>query len=697
MHDIVLISTFNNYTNALARNEPTRVKHNFLSVSYFVALPSSIHTLGYSIKPREVAILACLALTFVVSITHAEGWQHYGASLRGDRYATPSTITPESVVHLAEAWTYRTGDASDGTEFDGNRSNFKATPVLIQDKLIFSTGFNRVVALDPATGKEVWSFDPDVDFSRSYSEMFTSRGVAVWVDTNKDSEQCHTRVFAGTLDARLLAIDANTGKPCIDFGREGQIDLSRGIRRYRKSDYSVTSPPIVVGGLVIVGSSIGDNGAVDLEPGLVRAFDARDGSLAWLWDPIPRSERHPGSASWINVRGNRTGAANVWSVMSADPERDLVFLPTTSPSPDFYGGERIGDNAFANSVVALSASTGKFVWGYQTVRHDLWDYDLAAQPLLFEHVASDGKKRPAVAQASKTGFIFVLDRETGEPLHPVEDRVVPQSDVPGEETSKTQPFPKLRLHTTDAQPLPIWEYTSEHRESCERLLRGIRYEGIFTPPSLEGTLLYPGNPGGTNWGSMAYDEVNRIGYVIVNRLPTVVKLIPRDQFRDADRRGTLNGARAQHTEQDGTPFGMARFDLFYDDIPCLKGPWSTLVAVDLDQGTVIWETAIGAITWIDDAEEVAHWGYFTFGGPMVTQGGVVFFATPNDKKLRALDGTDGKEVWSQDLPAGVHSTPMGYRYLDNDYVVVTAGGSLTEGAGRGDYVISYRLAIEGEP
>ena len=652
---------------------------------------------SYLINLRNAVAFSCLAIMLVGSIASAEGWQHYGSSLRGDRYATPSSITPSSVKHLTTAWTYRTGDTTDGSEFDGNRSNFKATPVLIQNKLIFSTGFNRVIALDPATGKELWSFDPDVDFSRSYSEMFTSRGVAVWVNPEEVSGTCDVRVFVGTLDARLIAIDANDGELCTEFGKAGQIDLSRGIRRYRKSDYSITSPPIVVGGLVIVGSSIGDNGAVDLEPGLIRAFDARDGSLEWLWDPIPRSERHPGSASWLKVRGNRSGAANVWSVMSADLERNLVFLPTTSPSPDFYGGERIGDNAFANSVVALRASTGQFVWGYQTIRHDLWDYDLAAQPLLFEHIASDGKTRPAVAQASKTGFVFVLDRETGEPLHLVEDRVVPQTDVPGEHTSKTQPFPKLRLHATDARPLPIWEYTPEHRENCEKFLNGVRYEGIFTPPSLEGTLLYPGNPGGTNWGSMAYDKEKRIGYVIVNRLPTVVKLIPRDQFRDADRRGTLNGAPAQHTEQNGTPFGMARFDLFYDDIPCLKGPWSTLVAMDLDQGTVIWETAIGAITWINDAEEVAHWGYFTFGGPMVTQGGVVFFATPNDMTLRALDGADGKEVWSQDLPAGVHATPMAYRYLDNDYVVVTAGGSLADGNGRGDYVISYRLASKGVP
>ena len=632
---------------------------------------------------------------FVLSAEGAERWSHYGGSLKGDRYVKPSSIAPENVKQLLEAWTYRTGDATDGSEFDGDPSNFKATPILIHDKLIFSTGFNRVIALNPATGKELWAFNPNVDFSKSYSEMFTSRGVAVWVDSDEGSVECRVRVFTGTLDARLISIDAHTGELCLEFGKAGQIDLSAGIRRYRQWDYSLTSPPTVVGDLVIVGSAIGDNGATHLEPGLIRAFNARNGALAWLWDPVPRSERHPGSASWTNVIGNDTGGANVWSVMSVDSARDLVFLPTTSPSPDFYGGMRLGDNAFANSVVALQASTGRFVWGYQTIHHDLWDYDLASQPLLFEHVASDGTERPAVAQASKTGFVFVLDRETGEPLHPVEERNVPQTDVPGEQTSKTQPFPKLRLHTSDAQPLPIWDFTPEHREGCERSLEGIRYEGIFTPPSLNGTLLYPGNPGGTNWGSMAYDESRRIGYLIVNRLPTVVKLIPRKEFAQADRIGTVNDVRAQHTEQHGTPYGMARFDLFYDGLPCLKGPWTTLVAVDLDEGEVRWESTIGSITWRDVGEQAAQWGYYTFGGPMVTQGGVVFFATPNDNNLYAFNATNGDKLWDRSLPAGVHATPMGYRYKGADYVVVTAGGDLTEGSGRGDYVIAYRLALNG--
>ena len=629
-----------------------------------------------------VGLAALIGAGKVYSTDPVDGWPHYGGSLGGDRYAAPSGITPESVERLSLAWVYRTGDATDGDGFDRNPSRFQATPILVGGKLIASTGFNRVFAVDAGTGEEVWTFDPKVSFAKSYSEMFASRGVAAWQDAAAPQAPCRARVFLGTLDARLFALDADTGVPCADFGKAGEVDLSAGIPRFRKRDYSVTSPPTVVGDLVIVGSAIGDNGAAYLEPGVVRAYDVRDGTLVWAWDPVPRSDDHPGADSWAKVRGNRTGGANVWSVMSADPGRDLVFLPTTSPSPDFYGGKRLGDNAFANSVVALKASSGEFVWGYQTVRHDLWDYDLASQPLLFEHTSADGTKRPAVAQATKTGFVFVLDRASGEPLHPVEEREVPGSDVPEEEAARTQPFPKLQLLDTDARPLRFWDYTAEHSAGCQRLMAGVRYEGIFTPPSLEGSMLYPGNPGGTNWGSMAYDHGSRIGYLVVNRWPTIVKLLPRREFRAAQRKGTLNGVQAQHTAQDGTPFGMARTELVHDGLPCLAPPWSTLVAVDLDEGIIRWERPAGTVPAVNS------------GGPMVTAGGVVFLATSSEKRLRAYDGAGGNELWTRELPAGAHSTPMGYRHDGMDYVVVTAGGSLAAGSGRGDHVIAFRLASD---
>lgn len=633
-----------------------------------------------------------LSQCLVVANAENETWSHYGGSLAGERYVENSSINADTVSSLELAWKYRTGDSTDGSDYDGNESFFKATPILVGDKLIFSTGFNRVIALDPKTGEEHWRFDPQVDFSDDYSEMFTSRGVASWTNEQpSDLTICQVRVFIGTLDARLIALDAQTGELCIDFGRKGTVDLSKGIRKYRKKDYSVTSPPTVIGDLVVVGSSIGDNGAVQLESGVVRAFDVRHGKLVWTWDPIPRDRDAPGIDGWEKRSYLKTGGANVWSIMSADPDRDMIFLPTTSPSPDFYGGERLGDNTHANSVVALKASNGSFLWAYQLVRHDLWDYDLAAQPLLFDHQSEDGSIRPAVAQATKMGFVFVLDRLTGTPLHPVEEVPVPQSDVEGEVNAPTQRFPKLQLHATNIDSFVLWGHSEEHREACERMMTGVRFDGIYTPPSLGGSLLYPGNPGGTNWGSMALNRNQNIGYLTVNRWPTVVRLIPRRNFSKAENIGTLNGREAQFTEQSGTPYGMARFDLNFDYIPCVEGPWSTLVAVDLNLGEILWEVPAGTTPWVDLGDEANDWGYLTTGGPLATSGGVVFLATPYDGKFRAYEGSTGRIQWEYELPADAHATPMSYRVGGSEYVVITAGGDVTTGDGRGDYVISFEL------
>lgn len=624
------------------------------------------------------------------------GWHHYGGSLAGSRYLGSAGITPESASSITPAWEFQTGDTTNGEDFGGRPSRFRATPIMIEGRLFFSTGFNRVFALDAGTGEKLWSYDPKVDFSRPYSEMFTSRGVAAWQGYSDTSSTaaCSTRIFIGTLDARLIALDAVTGQTCKDFGNRGEIDLSKGVPRYRILDYSVTSPPIVMGDLVIVGSSIGDNGAAELEPGFVRAYNVLSGKLVWTWDPIPRGPSSPGVKTWLNRAAAETGGANVWSIMAGDPERDIVYLPTTSPSPDFYGGKRPGDNAFANSMVALKASSGEFIWGYQTVRHDLWDLDLAAQPLLFDFKTPDGTIVPAIAQATKMGFIFVLNRETGQPLHTVTERAVPQTDVVGEQTARHQKFPKTQLHETDARPLKLWRFSEDHVAACKRMLEGVRYEGLFTPPSLEGTLLYPGNGGGTNWGSMAYDKNREIAYLTVNRLPTIVKLIPRKGFNAARRRGTLNGFTAQHTSQAGTPYGMARRNLQNpaNGLPCLEGPWATLVAINLNSGNVLWEIPAGTIAGLKPPAD--RWGAYASGGPIVTAGGVVFLATPTDRALRAFHGETGLLVWQTLLPAGVHATPMAYHHQGYDYVVVTAGDQLADSAGRGDHVIAFRLKTD---
>ena len=622
-----------------------------------------------------------------------DSWRHYGADPGGTRYSPHTQIDPANVGRLRQAWVYRTGDTSDGEDYPG-RSSFKATPILFGDTLYVSTPFNRVIALDAATGAEVWSFDPEVDFSDSYAEMFTSRGVSLW-SGRQPRDRCRSRVFLGTLDARLIAIDAETGTRCTGFGRGGEVDLTRGIENVRRREYSVTSPPAVVGDVVVVGSAVGDNGGVDLDHGDVRAFDAVTGVMLWSWDPIPRKHGMPGRESWDEQGARRTGAANAWSIISADPSRNLVFVPTTSPSPDFYGGVRPGDNLFANSVVALDAAAGSVAWHFQTVHHDLWDYDVAAQPLLTS-VSRGGRKQDVVVQATKMGHVFVLDRATGQPVFPVEERDVPQSDVPGEQTSATQPFPVLPapLHPERATADDIWALTPEHERYCRGVLSELRNEGMFTPPSLRGTLVFPGNPGGVNWGSMAVHEREQLALTVVKRWPTIVTLIPRADFRRrarAERGGELG---VQFTAQAGTPFGMKRHGFFNPAtrVPCLRGPWGTLVAVHLADGSKRWEVPVGAFPGFETHPEAAAWGTLPPGGPIVTESGLVFVATDDGARIFAHDLRDGSTLWHTDLPAGAQATPMTYLSRGRQYLEVTAGGADAATGDPGDYVVAFTLA-----
>lgn len=372
-------------------------------------------------------------------------------------------------------------------------------PFLADGTLYLSTLFSRVIALDPETGKERWAYDPKVDLSANYSEV-TSRGVSTWLDKAlKEGAPCRRRIYIATLDARLITLDAATGAPCKDFGKNGQVDLTRDVRLTQRGQYQVTSPPAVIGDLIIVGSAIGDNRGLRVERGVVRADEARTGKLRWSWDPIPVRAEDPAQKTWAGQGAKQAGAANAWSLISADEERGLIFVPTSSPNPDYYGGERKGSNLYANSVVALRASTGEVVWHFQVVHHDLWDYDVAAQPLLIT-VRRNGRDIPAVVVGTKMGHIFVLHRETGEPLFPVEERPVPKSDVPGEEAWPTQPFPVLPRPIVPAQLMPedAWRLTPADRQWCREKIAASWSEGIFTPPSFRGTIVYPGNIGHRN-------------------------------------------------------------------------------------------------------------------------------------------------------------------------------------------------------
>jgi quinoprotein glucose dehydrogenase len=416
-----------------------------------------------------------------------------------------------------------------------------------------------------------------------------------------------------------------------------------------------------------------------MERGTVRAYDARTGALRWAFDPIPRDSTHPAWANWTPEAAAKTGAANAWAPIAADPERDMVFVPTGSAAPDFYGGERPGDNRYANSIVALRASTGRVLWHYQVVHHDLWDYDIAAQPTLLT-VPRNGVDVPAVAVAAKTGFVFLLDRETGEPLFPVEERAVPASTVPGEITSPTQPVPTLPrpLHPQGMTIQDVWGVNEDERAACRAAIEPLRNDGMFTPPSLDGTLMFPGFAGGVNWGGMAWDRGRNLLIVGIIRLPMWVRLHAREN--------------AQSGNQLGTPYRMTRAPLLSpQSVPCSKPPWSTLTAIDLVTGDIRWERPFGQVPTLKDVPGSGEWGSIHFGGSLVTQTGLVFIAAAQDQVLRAFDVETGDEVWKAELPAGGQATPMTYEFGGRQYVVIAAGGHGNLGTTLGDYVVAYAL------
>ncbi|MGO9255959.1 MAG: pyrroloquinoline quinone-dependent dehydrogenase [Bryobacteraceae bacterium] len=630
--------------------------------------------LGESPKIR-LLLPALVCLAAAVSPAADNGWSVYGGDAGGTRYSVLKQVTRENVAKLRPAWTYHTGALQPETSLN-EKAAFEATPILVDGTLYLSTPFNRVIALDPSSGAEKWAYDPKVDRSHDYSEV-SSRGVAAWTDSKAaGGAPCKLRIFAGTIDARLIALDGKIGKPCVAFGSGGTVDLTRGVvygPEFR-GDYQVTSAPTVVGDVVITGSSIGDDGAVDMPRGVVRAYDARSGALRWTWDPIP----------WAEKQQVRTGAANAWSTLAADPARDMLFIPTGSASPDYYGGARPGDNRWANSVVALKASTGAFLWGFQVAHHDLWDYDVASEPALIEF-----RGRPAVAVTTKIGHVFVLDRITGKPLHTVEERAVPKSDIRGEDASASQPIPAWsamapqKLTAADA-----WGATAKARQWCREKIESLRNDGPFTPPSVRGTLQFPGNIGGVNWGSAAWDPVRNLLLANTNRVAAIVRLLPREDLQTAmeQRKGTETAWGGEFARQRGTPYGMYREWLVAPNgQPCNAPPWGALVAFDLATGKLRWESPLGVM---GDGWPAGSIG---FGGPMATAGGLIFTAAALDPQLRAFDSDTGQELWNVELPASAQSTPMTYEWNGKQYIVICAGGHGKMKSKMGDAVVAFAL------
>lgn len=604
----------------------------------------------------------------------------------GTHYAAGGAVTAANVRGLAVAWSYRTGDVA-SREPGVAGTAFEATPIMVDGTLYVVTPRSRVIALDADTGTERWTFDPGIDATDTHHGMTTSRGVSTWLDTRAtEGDACRRRIFLASFDARLFALDGRTGRLCTDFGERGSVDLGVGVAGIegRRDQYKQTAPPAVVGDVVVVGSSIFDGRDAVAPSGVVRAFDARTGVLRWDWEPLVS----------IGDDGERpAGAANTWATMIADEERDLLFVPTGSPSPDHYGALRPGDNRHANSLVALRASTGELVWSFQAVHHDLWDYDLPAPPALIM-LQRGGRSIPAVVQGTKMGFLFVLHRETGEPLFPIEERPVPPSDVPGEVVSPTQPFPVLPqpLGRQRLDPEEAWGLTPVDRAACRSRVKSLRNEGPYTPPSVQGSLVMPGFLGGMEWGGLAFDPEAGLLLVNLNHLAMVATLIPADRLASAmEETGPFTVA-----EQRGAAYGVRREPLLSPlGLPCTPPPWGTLAAVDMQTGLLRWEVPLGSVSDLSKLPSPRSWGSPNLGGPLVT-GGLAFIAATMDRRFRAFDLETGIVVWEDRLPASGQATPMTYRARPGgrQHIVIAAGGHDGMGSRLGDWIVAYALPYE---
>lgn len=653
------------------------------------------------------------------------GWPFYGGDQGGERYSAARQVNPANVTRLGVAWTFSTHDlATKGEAIE--HASFEDTPILADGRLYVCSPFDEVSAVDPGTGRQIWRFDPKLDTSILYPNDYVCRGVAFWRVPNARGV-CAARVYVATVDRRLIALDAATGEACPGFGDHGTVKVAveasangppvayatnatdadahrilnlptslklpswwrlqilhakdgRVIGWKRDGAVESTSAPLVSRGIVVLGSSIDDNQRVDELRGTVHAYDAITGQPKWTWDPLA-DQRAP-------FRG---GAANVWAPISADDSRGLVFLPVTSASPDFWGGFRKGDGHYANSVTALHIEDGTVAWSFQTTHHDLWDYDLPAQPTLGV-VTYKGVTTPAIIQPTKQGFVFTLRSDSGVPLIPVVERKVPQGGAFGDAVWPTQPFPvapkplaPISIKPDDAYGLTFWD-----RGACRKIMQSARVGSIYTPPSAQGTILYPFTGGGTNWGGLAFDPAHDIVYVNTSSAMHLVKLIPRKEFLSV--REELTGQEV--SPNIGAPFGMLRETVLSPiGIPCNPPPWGQLHAVDMHDGRVLWSVPLGTTEDMVPFSEyiLGKTGTPALGGPIATASGLVFIGAAMDNYLRAFDAKTGNELWRGRLPAGGQATPMTYMWKGKQYVVIAAGGHSKLNTTRGDEVVAFAL------
>jgi quinoprotein glucose dehydrogenase len=629
------------------------------------------------LAPRYAwAVLSFLVVLTCAVIAAAQEWPTYGGDPGGQRFSSATEITPENVAHLVPAWVFHTGEQRPP---GAHGASFEDTPVLAEDKLLVCTPTDRVIALNPLTGHEVWQFDPKLPADLRPANDFLCRGVAVWHDdAAAPGTPCRARVVLTTLDARVIELDLRTGRPCDGFGDHGTVALPTNPRPLYPGELTLDSPAAVLHDTLIVGSAVDDMTRVQSPGSGIRGLDARSGVLRWQFNPAPR---HEAAASDARL----SGGGNVWAPIAVDPVRDRVFLPTASPSAAFWGGERPGDDMFASSVVTLDGLTGKLIWSFQTTHHDIWDYDVAAQPSVIT-VRRNHQEIRAVVVATKMGLIFVLNEDTGSPVFPVKEQPVPSSDVPDEATAPTQPIPvsppplvPQRLGPDDA-----WGIAFVDRVLCRWHIERLRGDGLYTPPSLRGSIIYPFTGGGVNWGGGAFYPKDNLFVVNSMNLVHVVRLIRRADY-DAAR---MAAPKAEIGRAIGTPYAAERSLLTsVFGLPCNAPPWGTLAAVDLAAGTIRWQVSLGT-----KAMGLVR-GLPNLGGPIVTASGIVFIAATIDDKLRAFDVATGKELWQAALPAGGQATPMTYVLAGRQFVVIAAGGHARLGAKFGDAIVAFALPM----
>ncbi|TQD16587.1 pyrroloquinoline quinone-dependent dehydrogenase [Enterobacter hormaechei] len=608
-------------------------------------------------------------------------WDSFHGQLNAQKYSPLTQITADNVGKLTKVWEFHTGDVSDG-KGDTPATVWSATPIFANDTLYIGTPFDRLIALDPGTGKEKWHYDTKSSRKALTQPVLKNRGVSYWQAKNPlTGEACQKMVYMGTVDGKLFALDADSGKPCSGFANNGVLDLNQWNTVNAKYPLSVLQPPTVVGNHLLVGWAGKDWAYAEAPPGTVFSVNAQTGKLEWTFEAIPAEIR------------KRTGTANVWTHMSADEANGLVYLPVSSPSPNYWGGNRVDAIPLGTSTTALDINTGKVVWSRQWVHHDVWDYDINSAPTLMD-ITVDGKQIPALVQATKQGFLFVVNRLTGEDVWPIEERPVPQGDgsVQGEALSPTQPFPTKPAPLLDQSKKPeIWKLADiVGGGQCSRLWDNLTYEGMYTPPTTkgEGTLTYPDSAGGVQWGGVAFDPQKQIAIVNTSHIVQYVKLYSREDYDNADKD---SGNESGFAPQEGAPYGMRLLVASnWLGMPCWQPPFGEIVALDMHTGDVKWRRPVGASQQYGFFMPES-WGSPTIGGPAVTAGGVIFIGASMDAKVRAYSVESGEELWSDQAEAPAVANPSVYEYKGRQYVAFVAGGNTILKDQVGDQVVVYAL------